>query len=92
MKLQIAGALVATLLLAGCNDVFGTMSDASSSQCFSIISGNSTQPYSPIMLNRCKGEAWLLVRSPKGDKPEDDFTYNWYKMDRFDWPASLVSK
>ena len=78
------------LLISGC-DLSGGES-AKAENCFSVIPGNSTQPYSPIMLDSCRGESWVMVRSPFSDKPEDGYTYNWYKMDRFAWPPSLVNK
>lgn len=88
--IPVCAAFGTAFLLSGC-DLSGDKS-AKAANCFSVIPGNTTQPYSPIMVDACRGETWVMVRSPFSDKPEDGYTYNWYKMDRFAWPPSLVNK
>ncbi|QDC01729.1 hypothetical protein [Mesorhizobium sp. 8] len=79
-----------TALLAGCEQ---SKTVAETPECFSIVSGNGTQPNSPLMVNGCTGETWLLVKSNKSDKPADGFTYQWFKLDRIDFmPPTLVNR
>ncbi len=53
--------------------------------CFDIIlTGANTPPPSPILLNKCTGETWMVLHSDVnlGDK-EKGRSYSWYKMERY---------
>lgn len=80
---------LAGLLLAACDDVFGTQSR----NCFSIEAANAQQPQAAILLDGCTGQSWLLVRTNMGEKPEAGFTYSWMKLERYDYQnPTLVTR
>lgn len=90
MKMLLATAM-AGALMGGCDRVAGDARATDKAHCFSVVSANERQPYAPILLDRCEGKSWLLVKTSLGAKPEDGFTYKWHALERFDYfPAVLV--
>jgi hypothetical protein len=75
-------AFAGLIALSGC-DIQG--GQASAPNCFSVIPGSDVQPQSPIFVNGCTGQTWLLVKSRFGDKPEDPYTFQWLTIERLDF-------
>lgn len=76
---------VALLALAGCNEIDVTTKSVNPQECFSISPSNGNQPFAHILLDKCTGSSWLLVRSRLGDKPEDGYTYQWVILEKIDY-------
>lgn len=88
MSFSRLAPLLLAPLAASCGDSLVGKSD-----CFSVTSANDNQPYAALLLDRCEGKTWLLVRSPMGNKPEDGHTYQWYALDKYDFtPPVLVDR
>jgi hypothetical protein len=48
--------------------------------CFDVVpTASDASPNAPIMIDRCTGRTWLLVRTPL-DKDGASFTYLWYPI------------
>jgi hypothetical protein len=48
--------------------------------CFDVVAtASDASPNAPIMIDRCTGRTWLLVRTPL-DKGGTSFTYLWYPI------------
>lgn len=78
-------AITVMLVLAGCNEISVTTKSESPAECFSISPNNGNQPFSHVLLDKCTGSSWLLVRSRLGDKPEDGYTYQWVSLEKIDY-------
>lgn len=77
------------ILLAGCDNPL----QSKEASCFSISQNTGNQPFSPIMINQCTGESWLLVKSNFTKNPEDGYTYVWLILDRNNYAnPNLVSR
>lgn len=58
--------------------------------CFKIV--DSEYVNGSIMLDSCKGEAWILLRTVSKEATENSpemYTYSWHKMERHDTPTSI---
>ena len=56
-------------------------------ECFQITSSaNGTVPNSPILLDKCTGETWILLRNTeplrKGQQTPD-YVWGWYRVERW---------
>lgn len=86
MKQAVFAVFAALLIaLAGCNEIGLTTKSGSHQECFLVAPNNGNQPFSPILLDKCTGKSWLLVRSPFGDKPQDGYTYQWLSLEKNDY-------
>ena len=57
---------------------------AGTGQCFDIVNATpQQQPFLPILLDRCTGRSWMLVKieltNPTG-RPPAAFTYRWFPL------------
>jgi hypothetical protein len=73
-------------LLAGCWDDKRTdlSSQPEAKECFTIITHEGIPP-SPILLNKCTGETWVVLYEevPDSSNPKQvSREYDWYKMNR----------
>lgn len=87
MRITIIAPLMA--LLSGCDANLGKNAEAPPTPCFSIQNA-SEQPHSPILINSCTGQTWLLVKSDYSDKPEDGFTYQWFSINKLDYQTPTL--
>lgn len=74
-------------LLAGCLDEWKPKEE--NPKCFEIIDKHDGPPPSPILLDKCKGETWMLLRSPIG---KDSYTYRWFRMEVMAGENTISSK
>lgn len=79
-------ALLSCLALSGC-DYSYSLGKTQERACFEIISPTEdTAPNSPIMLDKCTGETWVILRVTEPlEKGETvpGFSYTWYKIERY---------
>ena len=62
-------------------------------QCWEVISPTiDGAPNSPILLNRCTGQTWIIVRRLLDGEPNGSFTYQWEGLYRTDGPPVLVTR
>ncbi len=46
--------------------------------CFDVVpNAGAGAPADAILVNRCSGETWVLVRAPVSDEAGDSYTYIW---------------
>jgi hypothetical protein len=48
-------------------------------ECYEVARAAADTGVGPILVNRCNGRTWLLVRVPL-DKTEKSFTYHWLPL------------
>lgn len=50
--------------------------------CFEIVAPAEHAGWEALMLNKCTGASWILVRSTvyRGGKPTDDYAYRWFPV------------
>lgn len=82
MKWAIAIALLA---LAGCDEINVTTKSENPKECFAITANDGKQPFSHVLLDKCTGQSWLLVRMKFGDDPSDGYTYQWLSLQKLDY-------
>jgi hypothetical protein len=74
--------LVSAAIVLGLASFAPALGQAAKEDCFQIVSpvpGNAQANL--IMLNRCSGASWMLVRSPTESKTSPlDFTYRWMPL------------
>jgi hypothetical protein len=74
--------LVSVAIVLGLVSFAPALGQAAKEDCFQIVSpipGNAQANL--IMLNRCSGASWMLVRSPTVSKTNPlDFTYRWMPL------------
>jgi hypothetical protein len=66
----------------------------SAAPCYDIKMTAPESPYTPILLNRCTGQTWQLVRVVVNDakgKQTDQFVYRWYMIEAAAGEAALVA-
>jgi hypothetical protein len=82
--MRIAALIYATLLIAPSAYAATTLVG----QCFDIV---FEQGAFPILLNRCNGRTWMLVRHPlaHGNAATGDFGFSWDPLQFSDRPAML---
>lgn len=54
--------------------------------CYETISVPSGPPNSPILVNKCNGDTYMLLRNPSPKKDNQltaDFYYGWYRIERY---------
>jgi hypothetical protein len=82
------GFLIATCTIAAAQKSDFEGKPGLPSPCFEVLMAPrggtnvlSTDPASSILLNRCTGDTWMLVRTTvsKSGKPEE-YTYRWYPI------------
>jgi hypothetical protein len=79
--------LAATLLVAGCGPLVETKAEAEP-QCFFVVAPTAnTLPPIPILLNKCTGETWIVIRQliknadpAKGEKEE--WAWRWAPLQK----------
>ena len=57
--------------------------ESAKAMCFEVISPSQTAQSNQIMLDRCTGATWLLVRVSLPDmpgRPSQSFTYQWEQL------------
>lgn len=79
------GLILLPLLLAGClDDELKTA--GSQSHCYDIVPIADGPPGSPLLINKCSGETWMLLRTvhPKEkDEKIASYTYRWHLVASF---------
>ena len=59
--------------------------------CYELIPGNNTPPFTAILLNKCTGATWLLVREFVPDaKATGSFTFEWHPLKVSEQPEILT--
>lgn len=62
--------------------------------CFDIVQVKGVAPNSPLLIDKCTGETWMILRSnaplQKGQK-KPDFYYGWYRVERYAAENSVVA-
>jgi hypothetical protein len=51
--------------------------------CFDVVPTTGDAPFGPILINRCTGATWLLVREDAPDMkgtPTGKFTFRWHPL------------
>jgi hypothetical protein len=83
----LTAALAMVLVFSNCIDVLAQKldSDARRDQCFEVVmaprsggTGLSTDPQGSILLDRCSGASWMLVKTPINKS--GGFAYRWYQL------------
>jgi len=68
-------------------------SNSENAKCFEISRTNVlVDPSNPILINKCTGDTWMLVKSEIVDvngHSTDSFTYRWFKLGESSDTASL---
>lgn len=67
--------------------IFGVFYTFRTGQCYDITRGDHFTDM--ILLNKCNGLSWMLVKSPVSEKSKS-FTYRWYPIYNTDDEAELV--
>jgi hypothetical protein len=86
--MQIRHLALIILALAGCDQAPKQETNVipAPNMCFEI-SSNNPATVGPILLDKCTGNTWVLLRSRVFDdqgKPSKDFEWAWFKVDRTD--------
>lgn len=76
--------VAAALAASGCNE------QKPPSSCYELSAATSQQPGMPILLDRCTGNSWLLVRTPLGDDAGGSFTYRWLSLAKLDYETPIL--
>lgn len=60
-------------------------------QCYDIVNSGDRAPWASVLINKCAGNSWLLVRVPLNEK-DKSFTYQWQAIQSVNYgDPTLVS-
>lgn len=71
--------IIPLFLLTGC------LGDEKQDVCFDIINSTMGHPNQPILINKCSGETWMVIREEYIKQPNEltpDYVLRWYRVDR----------
>lgn len=57
-----------------------------------VIPGDGMEPLSPMLIDKCEGETWLLVHSTITGNPSDGYRFSWQRLLVEDTPVLLVPR
>lgn len=85
--------MILPLVLAGCLEDEKAL--ATPTMCYDIIPINDGPPRSPLLVNKCTSETWMLLRTvfPKGPgETTPGYKYGWHRIEVWSSENSVAGK
>lgn len=80
MKILTSSLVLASLLL-----LTGCLEDKPKAECFEMYNQNQAYPKLPMLLNKCTGETWILLREtypPGKGESQGTAVYKWFRVNQ----------